>query len=346
MARKKKKQKTVVSPEAENVFSIGAPEPVLGSALSDLLGCFLTGGNYYQPPINLAGLSRMRFASPHHGSAVAFKRNQMCRFFVETPVTHLEQFRAAALDYITFGNAYFQIVRNIAGGVSRLVHLPAIRMRRKKITAGAPEYCLLQDHRELSSKTIDFRPGEVLHIKDYDTGQTIYGLPEWLCGMQSILLNEDGTLFRRKYFSNGCHIGYILYTSDPTIDPKIEKEIASAVSSGKGIGNFKSMYINIPGGKEKGVQIIPVGDISQKDEFEKIKKITAADVIVAHRLPPELAGLMPENTAGFGDIEKTSRVYIENEVQAMVLPFQMMNRQLPANARFQFAFPEPEKKSS
>ena len=336
MARKKSKK--IASAEPQTIFKIGAPEPVLGSALSELLGCFLTTGDYYQTPVNFSGLSRMRFANPHHGSAIAFKHNQLCRFFTESAAVSMEQFRPAALDFLTFGNAYFQVVKTIAGTVARLVHLPALRMRRKKITEGAAEYCLLQNSDDLSSKSIDFRAGEVLHIKNYDTAQTIYGLPEWLCGMQSILLNEDGTLFRRRYFANGCHIGYILYTSDPTIDPKIEQQIADMVSSGRGIGNFKSVYINIPNGKEKGVQIIPVGDISQKDEFEKIKKITAADVVVAHRVPPALAGLMPENTAGFGDIEKISKVYIENEVKAMALPFEMMNRHL-GNVSFNFNFP-------
>ena len=81
-----------------------------------------------------------------------------------------------------------------------------------------------------------------------------------------------------------------------------------------------------------------MGDISQKDEFERIKKITADDVIVSHRLHPALAGLKPENAAGFGDIEKINKVYVDNEVRFMTQPFMELNQFLPARARFNFNF--------
>ncbi|SEP34652.1 hypothetical protein SAMN02787149_106275 [Pseudomonas sp. Snoq117.2] len=37
---------------------------------------------------------------------------------------------------------------------------------------------------------------------------------EWLAAMQSALLNESTTLFRRKYCSNGSHAGFIFYMID------------------------------------------------------------------------------------------------------------------------------------
>ena len=46
----------------------------------------------------------------------------------------------------------------------------------------------------------EFGAGEVLHLKNYDVCQTIYGLPGYLGAIQSMLLNEDATLFRRRYY--------------------------------------------------------------------------------------------------------------------------------------------------
>lgn len=63
------------------------------------------------------------------------------------------------------------------------------------------------------------------------------------------------------------------------------------------------------------IQIIPVGDIATKDEFKRIKNITRNDVIAAWRMNPALAWCMPENAAGFGDVEKIDRVYMNNKIR-------------------------------
>ncbi|MNU08756.1 Phage portal protein [compost metagenome] len=49
----------------------------------------------------------------------------------------------------------------------------------------------------------EFKTGSVCHLRVADIGQEIYGLPEWLPALQSALLNESATLFRRKYYQNG-----------------------------------------------------------------------------------------------------------------------------------------------
>ena len=203
-------------------FSMGAPEPVMGKSFLDNMGTFLDmNRKYYQPPLSLKGLSRMRHASAHHGSAVAFKRNQLCKHFVPNTAISATDFRGVATDFGVAGNGYFQVFTDYIGNITRLGHLPMLNMRRMKDTPdGQTQFLQLGKN----GKHTIFEPGEVLHVKDYDCGQQIYGVPEWLCGMQSVLLNEDATLFRRRYFANGCHIGYILYTSDPALDPESRRQ--------------------------------------------------------------------------------------------------------------------------
>ena len=94
------------------------------------------------------------------------------------------------------------------------------------------------------------------------------------------------------------------------------------------MGNFRSLSVNIPGGGDKAIQIIPVGDIATKDEFERIKNITCNDVIAARRMKPALAGCMPENAAGFGDLEKIDRVYMNNEIRPIRQFFMQVNGRL------------------
>lgn len=43
---------------------------------------------------------------------------------------------------------------------------------------------------------------------------------------------------------------------------------------------------------------------------------------------PALAGIIPENSAGFGDIEKIDRVYTANEIRPICLLFNSVNEVL------------------
>lgn len=73
------------------------------------------------------------------------------------------------------------------------------------------------------------------------------------------------------------------------------------------------------------VQIIPVGDIGTKNEFENIKNITERDMLSMHRMQPGLSGGIPQNTGGFGDMERIMHVYHKLEVTAMQEPFLELN---------------------
>ena len=37
-------------------------------------------------------------------------------------------------------------------------------------------------------------------------------------------------------------------------------------------------------------------------------------MMAAHRVPPQMMGIMPNNVGGFGDVEKASRVFVRNEL--------------------------------
>lgn len=55
-----------------------------------------------------------------------------------------------------------------------------------------------------------------------------------------------------------------------------------------------------PNGKKDGLQIIPVSEVAAKDEFANIKGVTRDDMLAALRVPPQLLGMVPQNSGGFG----------------------------------------------
>jgi len=313
-------------------FAFGDPESVVGKSWIDYLGVVPHTAGYYEPPYSMAGLAKLRGANSHHGSCLVFRRNMLASVYRPSPELPMSVFRALALDFLTFGNGYLYLVRNLFGQVIGLQHVPALNMR--VLVAGGYRRLMPDTGRDL-----DFPAAAILHLADYDCMQNIYGLPDWLGGLQSCLLNEDATLFRRRYYVNGAHMGYIFYTSDPSLDPKVQTALQEKIREGKGVGNFKSMYIHIPNGKEKSVQIIPIGDISQKDEFAHIKNISADDVLVAHRVPGALAGVRPTAVGGDGDVTKRRLVYLQTETRPLADVFTAANETLPPRLQLRFEFP-------
>ncbi len=305
------------------VFSFGDPEPVLTNSPVDYLGVFLdSNSQYYNPPINLTGLARLMAANPYHGPILHFKKNMIVKWFQPHPLLSKKEMAKLALNFVATGNLYAQKLTNPFHQVTKLISQPAVVMRRAK----QPDHYikLTQDY-----KTIKFNPGEIIHLSEYDLLQDIYGVPEYLGGVQSVLLTEDMTLFRRKYIINGQHMGYILVTNDADIDEDAAKKIGEQIKLSKGPGNGRSMYINIGRSSSKEpVQIIPVGNIGTKDDYEKIKSITEREMLAMHRMQPALSGVIPEVNGGYGDLLKMREVYHDLEITALQAPFLELNEAL------------------
>lgn len=314
------------------MFTFGEPEQVLTSNIGEYLGVFASDdGRLYKPPVSRAGLAKLLRANAHHGAIPKFKRNLLIREFIKSTGCSAYTMGCAALDYMVFGEAYFLVHENFLGQVLELEHLPAINMR-VKVDGGFAQ--LLPNGQEE-----EFDQDEVIHVMDYDVEQNIYGVPDYLGGLQALLLNEAATLFRRRYYSNGAHAGYIFYTNDPNLSEEDEDNLRAQISASKGVGNFRSMFVNIPGGHENAIKIIPVGDFQARDELEKVKNITRNDVIAAWRMNPALAGIIPENSGGFGDIEKIDRVYTSNEIVPICQLFNHVNERLREDRRINWKEP-------
>jgi len=305
-------------------FSFGDPEPILDSPMVSYLGVYLdTKGDYYQPPIDLMGLAKLMGANAYHGPILHFKKNMVLKWYVQSALLSTVEFRKLVLNYIATGNGYLQKLTNRFGTVTKLISQPSTLMRSGKQPG---QYHKLQ----ADGSSIEFLQDEIIHLLEYDLIQDIYGVPEFLGGIQSVLLTEDMTLFRRKYILNGQHMGYILVTNDADIDDDTAAEIKKQIKQSKGPGNGRSLYLNISrSNAREPVQIIPVGNIGTKDDYEKIKGITEREMLAMHRMQPGLSGVIPDGM-GFGDMNKIKEVYYDLEVTALQQPFLELNSLLNA----------------
>lgn len=335
---------TVPSDAGPMVFSFGDPEPVLDNSLTDYLGIFADiGGEYWRPPVSLEGLEKLTRANAYHGPILAFKRNMTAKWFQPHPYLSYQDLRAAAYDWHVFGMCYFQKVFNRLGGLLRFRRLPALVMRRMLEPDRFLQLQSTWSDPGAGREPIRYKPGEVIQLKETDLRQTVYGLPDYLGGLHSVLLSEASTIFRRRYYVNGAQMGYIFVTQGAGIGEETADALEKKIKESKGPGNFRSLYLNLPNpanGVREPVKIIPVGDIQTKDDYQAVSNISARQSLAMHRMQPGIAGVMPDNLTGFGDLRKVMEVYVELEVDAMQAPFLELNDYLPMGAP-RIGFDEP-----
>jgi len=299
-------------------FTFGDPVPVMDKReVLDYIECWMNG-RWYEPPVNLDGLARSFRASTHHSSAIFFKRNILASTFIPHKLLSQEAFSKFALDFLTFGNAYLERKTNRLGGTLGMAHALSKYMRRG---IDLDTYFFVRGW----SDEHEFQKGSVFHLMEPDINQEVYGLPEYLSALQAAWLNESATLFRRRYYNNGSHAGFILYISDPAQQQEDVDAIRTALKEAKGPGNFRNLFLYSPNGKKDGVQVIPVSEVAARDDFLNIKNVSRDDQLAAHRIPPQLMGIVPGNTGGFGAILPAARVFARNEIEPLQARFRELN---------------------
>lgn len=311
-------QATAAAAPGIEAFSFGDPTPVLDRYDFLYTGIWMSANEWYEPPVDWPALARSYRATAHHGSALQVKRNILVKTFRPHPLLNRRAFAALALDYLVFGNCYLEQMR---GRLGKLLELRPAQARYVRRGVELDRYFWVPNWLERE----EFKRGRIIHLMEPDIDQEVYGLPDYLGSLQSAWLNESATLFRRKYYNNGSHAGFILYITDPAQQQGDIDAIRTAMKEAKGPGNFRNLFLYSPNGKKDGVHVIPLSEVAAKDEFWNIKNASRDDQLAGHRVPPQLMGIIPANTGGFGDVEKAARVFVTNELEPLQQVFLEVN---------------------
>jgi PBSX family phage portal protein len=244
-------------------FTFGEPVPVLDKReILDYVEC-IDNGQWYEPPLSFSGLAKSLRAAVHHSSPMYVKRNILVSTFIPHERLSRQDFSRFALDYMVFGNAFIERRLSLSGGpVKYEPHRRNIRAGEWRTLTGLFKFT--QPH--------PFAPGSVFHLLEPDINQELYGMPEYISALNSAWLNEAATLFRRKYYQNGAHAGYIMYVTDAAQSSTDVEALRKAMRDSKGLGNFKNLFFYAPNGKSDGIKIVPLSEVATRMTFSISRK--------------------------------------------------------------------------
>jgi PBSX family phage portal protein len=302
-------QQTAAAPTSKIICkNFGESQPVLDGHDLFEYGYCPKWQDWYELPYDMLATAKLFRATSHHTSALIVKRNILTSDYIPHPLLSRHEFNALALNLLTFANCYAHIKRNRFNGIVGIGSRPALNIRRGLDLSSY--YQLDWDQ----TNNYQFAPQDIIHVYESDIGQEIYGVPNYLSSVNAILLNEAATLFRRRYYKNGAHAGFILHMTDALQSQQDVDDLEDSLENSKGAGNFKNLLVYTPGGTKDGVKVIPLAEVAAKDEFYNIKIASRDDQLAGHRIPPQLIGVVPQNAGGFGDVEKAAKVFYYNEI--------------------------------
>ena len=307
------------------IKTLSISEPLSAVSLLDYTEIY-DNGVYLHPPINPLDLISLLKKGPYHASAINAKVNILTSTFKPTKLLSRIEFEKAAFNFIVTGNAYLETIRNRLGQPLQFQCRLSAYMRR---SSDLKNFVLL---RNLNGKTqIEKIKGDnIAHITQPDLTQEIYGTPYYLSCIDSIELNKSATRFRRRYYDNGSHAGFILYSTDAGISPSDWDVLKKTLRESKGDGNFRNVFLHSPNGSKDGLQLIPISEIAAKDDFLNIKNLSSDDMLAIHRVPPKLMGLTPKTAGSLGNAETDAKVFATNEIFRLHQKFKAINDQFNA----------------
>lgn len=276
-------------------------------------------GHYYELPVNQEDLIGLLRVGVHHSSALHCKLNVLTSTFEPTKLLSRAEFKKLAFNFLVTGNGYLAAERNRFGKVLGFKNRLSVYMRRSSKKYDKDGYFYLRDH---VFETSDFIPkSDIIHLMQPDLVQEIYGIPDYLAGLSSAELNHSATTFRRRYYDNGSHAGFIVYATDNNMNNDDWNNLKDQFKKAQREGNFRNVFLRSPDGKPEGIKLIPISEVAAKDEFLNIKGVTSQDMLTIHRVPPSLMGVVPTAAGGLGDARTAAEVFAANEIEPIQAAF-------------------------
>lgn len=211
-------------------------------------------------------------------------------------------------DYLLYGNAYVQIIRNKAGNIGELYYVNARYIRTSKkndLFYYSEEYgkkyartnkMVVYPKFVPEAKNV---PTSILNLKT-ELDKT-YGLPRYIAALKDCETEKQLTEFNLSQIENGFYGSYIFNFANGIPSDEQKEEIEKNINEKFcGAGNAGRFLLNFSNGKENGVtlQKLEIQNIAEK--FNLTADRARNQIYASFAAQPVLFGIQKE-TAGFSD---------------------------------------------
>lgn len=268
-----------------------------------------------------------------------------------------------AEDFWQSGNGYLEVVRDDAGTIVGIHHLPARetyvviednRYNRHYAIQGSEDSSgnrlfakfgdlndfLKRFGKGTNSQSFGFVTGpvnkdtvsEVIHFRRPTSLSRWYGFPDWLAAVAYIELAQCLVQHEYDFYLNRGVPEFMLFILGQQLNSKDKQRIETAMQSTIGLGNqHKSILVNLPNaGKDMTVQLEKLALEGKSDGslFASMTEALALQVVSAHGVPPLLAGIQIPGKLGAAN----EMIQAMQAFQTLVIsPVQRLFRQTLSN---------------
>jgi PBSX family phage portal protein len=198
-------------------------------------------------------------------------------------------------DVQAIGNGYLEVGRTVTGQIGYVGHIPATTMRIRRLRDGYVQiignkvvYFRNFGAKNSNPVTLDKRPNEIIHFKQYSPLNTFYGVPDIISAISSLQGDQLASQYNIDFFANKAVPRYIVTLKGAKLSAEAEDKMFRFLQTGLKGHNHRTLYIPLPGDSETSkvdFKMEPIENGVQEGSFKEYRKQNRDDILIAHQVP-------------------------------------------------------------
>jgi PBSX family phage portal protein len=193
------------------------------------------------------------------------------------------------------GNGYLEIGRTTRGEIGYVGHIPATTMRVRRMRDGFVQiiankvvYFRNFGAKNYNPVTLDNRPNEIIHLKQYSPLNTFYGVPDIISAISSLHGDQLASQYNIDYFSNKAVPRYVVTLKGAKLSSDAEDKMFRFLQTNLKGQSHRTLYIPLPGDSDNNkveFKMEPIENGIQDGSFKEYRKQNRDDILIAHQVP-------------------------------------------------------------
>jgi PBSX family phage portal protein len=229
------------------------------------------------------------------------------------------------IDLEATGNGFIEIGRTVEGDIGYLGHIPATTVRVRRLNDGFLQIIGQQVvyFRNFGAKnqnpvTVDTRPNEIIHLKQYSPLNTFYGVPDIVAAFPSLIGDKLASQYNIDYFENKAVPRYIITLKGAKLSADAEDNMFRFLQTGLKSQSHRTLYIPLPGDTDQNkveFKMEPIENGIQDGSFKEYRKQNRDDILIAHQVPISKLGGSDSGIAAALSQDRTFKEQVSRPAQ-------------------------------